>query len=83
MDIQERVLKIEKRNQRVEMDKMWETSWPRRILIAVLTYVVIVLFFLVADLSRPFVNPIVPTVGFLLSTLTISFFKKRFIEKRK
>jgi len=79
--IEERLQYIEERNKRVEFDKKWETSWTRRIAIALLTYLVIVLFFLVAHLDRPFINPIVPTLGFLLSTLTISFFKKQWLEK--
>jgi len=75
MNIEQRISQIEARNTRVEKDKAWETSWTRRIAIAVLTYVVIVLFFLIADLDKPFINPIVPTVGFLLSTITVSVLK--------
>jgi hypothetical protein len=47
-DIEQIIIKIEeikKRNERVELDKAWETSWARKFLIAVLTYFVIVLFF--------------------------------------
>lgn len=75
--------KIKERNKRVEADKAWETSWFRRILIAVLTYGVIVIFFFAADLPRPFANAIVPTLGFLLSTISVSFFKKIWASKRK
>lgn len=71
-DIQE----IKDRNFRVEKDKAWETSFSRKILISILTYFVIVLFFLFAELPKPFINAIVPTLGFLLSTLSISYFKK-------
>lgn len=75
-DIQE----IKERNMRVEKDKAWETSYFRKILVAVLTYTVIVLFFFFAELPKPFINAIVPTLGFLLSTLSISFFKKIWIK---
>ena len=81
MNIEQRIENIEQRNKRVEQDKGWETSWFRRITIAVLTYIVIVLFFLAADLDKPFINPIVPTVGFVLSTLTISRLKQWWITK--
>ena len=64
------------RNKKVEVDKAWETSFSRKLLIAIFTYIVIVLFFLVADLPKPFLNPIVPTLGFLLSTLSLPLFKK-------
>lgn len=72
---------IKKRNKKVEADKAWETSFSRKILIAILTYFVIVLFFFVANLSKPFINAIVPTLGFILSTLTVPIFKKFWINK--
>ncbi len=67
---------ILERNKKVEADKAWETSFSRKIIIAIFTYIVIVLFFIVADLPKPFLNPIVPTLGFLLSTLSLPLFKK-------
>lgn len=72
---------IKARNKKVEADKSWETSFSRKCLIAVLTYFVIVLFFYVANLAKPFVNAIVPTLGFILSTLTVPVFKKFWIDK--
>ena len=77
------ILKLHKRNKRVEADKAWETSWPRRILIFVLTYFVVVAFFLVADLPRPFVNSLVPAGAFILSTLTMPIFKTLWLKNRK
>lgn len=71
---------IKERNKRVEADKAWETSWVRRILIMCLTYIVIVIFFLVAQLPKPFLNALVPSVAFLLSTLTLDLFKKYWIQ---
>jgi hypothetical protein len=71
---------IKERNKRVETDKAWETSWLRKFLIAFLTYIVIVLFFYAANLPKPLINAIVPTMGFLLSTLTINFAKKLWIK---
>jgi hypothetical protein len=75
MDLKGEIGKIKERNKRVEADKAWETSLARKAVIAVLTYLVIVLFFLSAGLPDPFINPIVPTVGFVLSTLTLPVFK--------
>lgn len=73
---EKRISAIEERNRRVELDKSWETSWTRRIMIAVLTYITIVLFFLAADLPNPFINSLVPTAGFVLSTLSLQFFRR-------
>ena len=80
-ELQHEVNMIKKRNQRVEIDKMWEISWTRRIVIVVLTYAVVVIFFYIVHVSTPFINAIVPVIGFILSTLTVSFFKKLWIDK--
>ena len=55
--LEEEINSIKKRNIRVEVDKAWETSWARKILIFILTYIVIVIFFIVAKLAKPFLNP--------------------------
>lgn len=80
--IRKDIEEIKERNRRVERDKAWETSWTRKILVAVLTYIVVVLFFIFAKLPNPFINAIVPTLGFLLSTLSISFVKKLWLKNK-
>ncbi len=82
-NLETRIEIIEKRNRRVELDKAWETSMSRKILIAILTYIVIVIFFWTLDLGNPFINAIVPTIGFLLSTLTLGYFKNIWISKKR
>jgi hypothetical protein len=79
-DIEKRINAIEQRNKKVELDKAWETSLSRKIIIAGLTYLTIVLFFLVAQLPKPFINSIVPTAGFVLSTVSLPFFKRLWIK---
>lgn len=78
--LEQEILQIKERNKKVEFDKAWETSFARKIIIAILTYFVIVIFFIFAELSKPFVNAIVPTIGFLLSTLSVWFFKDIWIR---
>lgn len=73
---------IKKRNQRVEADKAWETSWARRVIILLLTYAVVVVFFLFARLPKPFINAIVPAIAFVLSTLTVPLFRNWWLRKR-
>lgn len=75
-ELEQRIEKLEKRNKKVESNKTWETSYERKLIIAGLTYFVIVLFFYSANLPNPLVNAIVPTIGFLLSTLSLNIFKK-------
>jgi hypothetical protein len=74
--LKKEIEKIKDRNKKVEADKAWETSWARKILIAVLTYAVIVVFFYFAGLPKPLVNSIVPALAFILSTMTLPVFKK-------
>lgn len=81
--LEERVTAIEERNRRVEIDKDWETSLTRRILISIFTYLAIALYLkYIVDID-PWVHAIVPTVGFLLSTLTLPFFKSVWENFRK
>ncbi|MFH1400264.1 MAG: hypothetical protein ABIH41_01985 [Nanoarchaeota archaeon] len=82
MDFSKRVAAIEARNRRVEKDKAWETSWQRKLIVAVLTYTTIVVFFFAASLPNPFLNAIVPSVAFVLSTLSLPFFKKWWIARQ-
>lgn len=81
--LEERLAKVEQRNKRVEADKAWETSWTRRISIAVLTYLVVVAYLHFVIKINPWLNALVPVTGFLLSTLTISYLKRWWIEKRE
>jgi len=73
------IIKI--RNQSVELDKAWETSFTRKILIAIFTYFSISLYLFAINIDRPWLNAIVPTIGFLLSTAILPWFKKLWIGK--
>jgi hypothetical protein len=83
MDIEQRVQKIEERNAKVEADKAWETSWTRRILLMTFTYLAIGIYMWAIEINQPWLNAIVPTVGFLLSTLTMPFFKNLWLRNKK
>lgn len=80
MTLDERIAKIEERNKRVEIDKAWETSFTRKICIAACTYITIALYLKFVIGINPWINAIVPTVGFLLSTLTLSWFKTLWVK---
>lgn len=80
--LEKRVAAIERRNKRVELDKMWETSAARKIAIIVVTYFVVLVFLVIIKNDQPFINAIVPSVGFFLSTLAVGGFKKRWTTRR-
>ncbi len=68
--------KVEERNARVEADKAWETSKTRRIIIAIFIYLFGVLFLAFTNVQNPFQNALIPSLAYLLSTLTFPFFKE-------
>jgi hypothetical protein len=79
-NFQTEIQSILARNKRVEAEKAWETSLVRKLAIAVLTYGLVVLFFYAAGLPKPLVNAIVPTLGYLLSTLSLGWLKKLWLN---
>jgi hypothetical protein len=74
------VEEILSRNSRVETDKAWETSKTRRAVVAGITYVVAIFFLWRIGVSEPLINALVPTGGYLLSTLSLSFIKKQWLK---
>lgn len=81
-EIKQRLSKIEARNRRVELDKTWETSWTRRLLILIFTYVLIGLYMNAVNIDRPWLNAFIPSLGFFLSTLTISWLKSLWLNRQ-
>ncbi len=83
LSLEKRIQAIEERNQRVEADKAWETSLVRRVIIAVLTYGVMVLFMSSIGVTNPWSNALIPTTGFILSTLSLPFFKQLWLQAKQ
>ena len=82
-ELEKRIKKIEERNKKVELDKAWEGSKTRKILIVLMTYVFAVLYLKIADNTNPYFGAVVPCVGFYLSTQSIDVIKKKWIEKHR
>jgi hypothetical protein len=81
-DLQKRIDQLEARNQRVESDKAWETSWVRRLSIMLLTYLTVVFYLQFVVHINPWINALVPVIGFFLSTTTVSQLKKYWLKHR-
>lgn len=79
--LEEEIQAIKNRNSSVETDKAWETSLTRRFFVAIFTYLSIGIYMWAIDIGRPWLNAIVPTVGFLLSTLSLPYIKKIWTKK--
>jgi hypothetical protein len=83
-NLEKRLKSIEDRNKKVEVDKAWETSLTRRFLLILFTYLSIGFYLNAINISRPWLNAIVPAIGFFLSTLTLPYLKNlwlKFIKK--
>ena len=79
-NLESQISDILERNRRVEADKAWEVSWCRRISIAILTYAIALLFLWLIGSERFWMNAGVPALGYLLSTLSLPWVKKRWIK---
>ncbi len=79
-ELGQRISTIEERNKKVEKDKAWETSWTRKFVIALFTYLAVGFYMNSINIDRPWLNAIIPSVAFLLSTLTLPFIKKAWIK---
>lgn len=82
MSIEERVKQIEclmaemnQRNDRVDLNKKWETSATRFLSVAAITYVTVNLILLSIGDPHPPIHALVPTFGYMLSTLSLQRLK--------
>jgi hypothetical protein len=80
--LEQQLQSILDRNARVEREKAWEVSWTRRLSIAVLTYVVAVLFLWSIGIPVPYLQAFVPTLGYLLSTVSIPWVKRWWMDNQ-
>ncbi len=81
MDLEQRVQNIEERNRRVEADKAWELSRARTFFIAFSTYVLILIFmFLIKD-AHPFLNALVASFAYLISSESYGIIKKWWLSR--
>ena len=83
-ELEKRISKIEERNERVELDKAWETSWTRKLCIMILTYIIVIIYsYLVQNYDNIFLSSLVPVIGFTLSTLSLKVVRKIWENNRK
>ena len=79
-NFEKRLKNIEERNKKVEIDKSWETSWTRRGLLALFTYLAIGFYLAAVNIEKPWINAIVPAAAFMLSTLTMPLFTRMWVK---
>lgn len=80
--LEREVEKIKARNRKVEADKAWETSYSRRVLLILFIYLAVGLYLNAIRIPNPWLNAIVPSIGFMLSMLTLPFFKNIWLKSK-
>lgn len=80
--LEKQILEINARNSRVEIEKAWETSKTRALLISALTYIVISLLMWSIGVSDPLMNALIPSCAFIVSTLSLPYAKARWKKNR-
>ncbi len=78
--LEKRIEIIEKRNKQVESAKAWETSLIRVFSITITTYILTGLVFWILNISKPFLNAFIPTIGFFLSVQSLPFIKRKWMK---
>lgn len=79
--IEKEIAEIKQRNIRVEADKAWETSYFRKITIAITTYIIASFVLCIIGVKNYFLSALIPTFGYIISTLSLPFIKKWWVEK--
>ncbi|OGZ70602.1 MAG: hypothetical protein A2904_01965 [Candidatus Staskawiczbacteria bacterium RIFCSPLOWO2_01_FULL_33_9] len=80
-EIKKEISLIKERNQRVELDKAWETSIFRIVFVLIMTYIITAVVFYFIGVNNFLLNALIPTVGFYLSTQSLPFIKQWWIDK--
>ena len=70
------------RNRRVEAEKAWEISFTRRGFLFLLTYLIAWFFLAQLDLPSPHFQALIPAGAYMLSTLSLPWLKKLWMNKK-
>jgi hypothetical protein len=82
-NLESELQRIKERNFRVEQDKAWEISFVRRGYIALITYATAAAWLLMIRDTLPWLKAFVPTLAYILSTLTLPPLKRWWAKNRK
>lgn len=74
---------IHARNKRVEADKAWELSNTRTAFIAISTYLLILGFMILIGDDHPYLNALVASTGYLISTASYGVLKNWWLRRNR
>lgn len=70
-----------KRNAKAEADKAWETSWTRRGILAVITYIIVAAWLTMIGVAHPLLHALVPVAAYLLAIYTLPMLKTYWLQR--
>jgi hypothetical protein len=79
-NLKKEINQIKSRNRKVEADKAWETSLTRKCAIALITYILIGVYMYIIGTNKPWLNALIPTGAFMLSTSTLNLIKQVWLK---
>jgi hypothetical protein len=79
--IEQDIAELKARNKKVDANKAWETSNTRKLSIVIITYILATIIMWWLGVPAPYLNAIIPTMGFYLSTLSLGIVKTYWIKK--
>lgn len=79
--LEQEIQAIKERNQRVEADKAWEVSGFRLLIVTASTYVVATTVFYFIGVKNYFLNALIPTTAYIVSTQSMPALKRWWIHK--
>ena len=71
---------LKERNQRVESEKAWETSYVRTFALALVTYVIAAVVLCLIGVEIYLLVALMPTIGYMLSTLSLPVVRRWWIK---
>lgn len=80
-DLNKRVINIEIKNKKIEIDNAWRNSWTRNVLLLILIYLIALFCLKFKNSLNLYLWALLPCFGFLLSTLILKLVKKIWIKK--
>ena len=81
--IEEEIASIRERNFEKDISKRFESSFLRVAVIMVVTYGIVFGYLYFLEVNKPELNAIVPTLGFNLSTWSLSFVKTCWLKRQR
>lgn len=81
--LQSQIEAIQARNRRVEADKAWELSNTRTAFIAISTYLLILGFMILIGDDHPYLNALVASAGYLISTASYGILKNWWLRRNR